>query len=211
MRWWEQQIGGETRGRIIALLRRGVQTVEELAAELRVTDNAVRAQIQSLESAGLVIASGTRRGRGAGKPATVYRVAPTAEPLLSAAYAPVLTALLGVMSERIAPEVVDNIMREAGRRLAPMASHADEPLEARVRRAAAFLTVLGAELDVESTTDGFKIRGYACPLSAIVSTNPRACQVVQELLTTLVGESVQECCDRVDGARCGFSVLERSA
>ena len=32
MRWWEKQIGGTARGRIIALLRRGASTVEELAA-----------------------------------------------------------------------------------------------------------------------------------------------------------------------------------
>ena len=48
MRWWEQQIGGVTRGRVIALLRRGVSTVEELAGALKVTDNAVRAQLQTL-------------------------------------------------------------------------------------------------------------------------------------------------------------------
>ena len=34
MRWWERQIGGPMRGRIIALLRRGSSTVEELAAAL---------------------------------------------------------------------------------------------------------------------------------------------------------------------------------
>jgi hypothetical protein len=34
MRWWERQIGGPMRGRIIALLRRGASTVEELAPQL---------------------------------------------------------------------------------------------------------------------------------------------------------------------------------
>ena len=49
MRWWERQIGGPMRGRIIALLRRGSSTVEELAAALGVTDNAVRAHLQLIE------------------------------------------------------------------------------------------------------------------------------------------------------------------
>ena len=61
MRWWEKQIGGTARGRIIALLRRGASTVEELAAELGVTDNAVRAHLQLLEREGLIQASGTRQ------------------------------------------------------------------------------------------------------------------------------------------------------
>ena len=51
MRWWERQIGGATRGKLIALLRRGTRNIEELAGKLRVTDNAVRAQMQALEKA----------------------------------------------------------------------------------------------------------------------------------------------------------------
>ena len=79
MRWWERQIGGPMRGRIIALLRRGASTVEELAAALGVTDNAVRVHLQRLEREGVVSATGTRQGPGAGKPATTYQVATEAD------------------------------------------------------------------------------------------------------------------------------------
>jgi predicted ArsR family transcriptional regulator len=211
MRWWERQIGGQTRGRIIALLRRGVRTVEELAAALGLTDNAVRAQLQSLETAGIVRPAGTRRGGGAGKPATLYRIAASAEPTLSAAYAPVLSALLGVLHERMTPDEIDDVLREAGRRLAPHPSAQSAPLERRVRSAASVLTALGAEVDVETTAEGFMIRGHACPLSAAVDAEPRACQLVKALVSSLVGAPVRECCDRTDGARCGFAVLARSA
>src|SRR3954468_15545015 len=101
MRWWERQIGGPTRGKIIALLRRGRATVEELAAALRVTDNAVRPQLQLLEQEGIVRATGTRPSVGAGKPATTYEIAPVAEAALSSAYAPVLTALLEALAQRM--------------------------------------------------------------------------------------------------------------
>jgi predicted ArsR family transcriptional regulator len=82
MRWWERPIGGPARGRIIALLRRGRTTVDELAADLKVTDNAVRPQLQILEQEGIVRATGTRQGAGAGKPATTAGIAPAAEPAL---------------------------------------------------------------------------------------------------------------------------------
>ena len=85
MRWWERSNGGPVRGRIIALLRRGRSTVDELAAELHVTDNAVRPQLQLLEQEGIVRPTGTRQGAGAGKPATTYEIAPTAEQTLSSA------------------------------------------------------------------------------------------------------------------------------
>jgi predicted ArsR family transcriptional regulator len=54
MRWWETSIGGEARGRIIALLRRGERTVDELAAELGVTDNAVRPHLDLRAAAALL-------------------------------------------------------------------------------------------------------------------------------------------------------------
>ena len=211
MRWWEQQIGGATRGRLIALIRRGVRTIEELAADLGVTDNAVRAKIQTLEHAGVVRAAGTRQGAGAGKPATLYEIAPDAEASLSSAYPPVLAALLESLAERLPAEDVDHILRDVGRRLSRSDPSARRSLETRVRAAAAMLTSLGAEIDVERTGDGFILRGYACPLSAVVRKEPRACHVVEELVSALVDAPVRECCDRSSSPRCRFEVLPRSA
>ncbi len=211
MRWWEQQIGGTTRGRLIALIRRGVATVEELAADLGVTDNAVRAQLQTLEEAGIIHAAGTRQGPGAGKPATLYAIAPGAESALSSAYPPVLAALLETLAERLPSGDVDDILRDAGRRLEAPDSGNRRSLDTRVRAAAAMLTSLGAEIDVERTEDGFVIRGYACPLAAAVRSEPRACHVVEEMVSSLVGVPVRECCDRSGSPRCRFEVLARPA
>ena len=211
MRWWEQQIGGTTRGRLIALIRRGVCTIEELAAELGVTDNAVRAQIVTLEDAGIVGAAGTRRGPGAGKPATLYHITPTGEAMLSSAYAPVLTALLQSLADRLAPDEFTEILRDTGSRLVPQAFIASGSVETRVRAAAAVLVALGAEIDVERTGGGFRLRGYACPLSSAVRAEPDACRVVEQLVSTLVGLPVREHCDRTNGARCCFEVTSRAS
>jgi predicted ArsR family transcriptional regulator len=206
MRWWERQIGGPMRGRIIALLRRGASTVDELSAALGVTDNAVRAHLQRLERDGVVSATGTRQGPGAGKPATTYRIAPEAEPSLSSAYAPVLTALLQTLAERTPPEELDALMRDVGRRLGP-AQPKGGSLEARVGAAAALISSLGSEIDVERTPDGYLLRGFACPLAAVVRAEPSACLAVEELVEAVVGVPVRERCDRSDGPRCRFQVL----
>ena len=211
MRWWEQQIGGATRGRLIALIRRGIRTVEELAADLGVTDNAVRAQLQTLANAGVIRAAGTRQGSGVGKPATFYEITAEAERSLSAAYPPVLVALLESLAERLPATDVDDILRDTGRRLGQAGPAGRRSLESRVQAAAAMLTSLGAEIDVERTANGFELRGYACPLSAAVRTEPRACHVVEELVSALVDAPVREYCDRTTGARCRFEVLARSA
>jgi predicted ArsR family transcriptional regulator len=205
MRWWERQIGGPMRGRIIALLRRGASTVEELAAALGVTDNAVRAHLQRLEREGVVRPTGNRQGPGAGKPATTYHVAMEAEASLSSAYAPVLTALLQTLAERTPPEELDALMREVGQRLGPSEPNRGT-LESRVRAAAALLTSLGSELDVERTPDGYLLRGFACPLAVAVRSESSACHAVEELVGTVVGAPVRERCDRSVGARCRFEI-----
>lgn len=209
MRWWEQQIGGTTRGRLIALIRRGVSTIEELAAGIGVTDNAVRAQIQTLEDAGIVSATGTRQGAGAGKPARVFQITPTGEAMLSSAYAPVLTALLESLADRLEPAAVTEILRDTGRRLAPADAVASGSIESRVQSAAAVLVALGAEIDVERTGSGFRLCGYACPLSAAVRAEPGACHIVEQLVSALVGMPVRERCDRTQGARCRFEVQSK--
>jgi len=210
MRWWERQIGGPMRGRIIALLRRGASTVEELAAALGVTDNAVRTHLQLLEREGVVSATGSRQGPGAGKPATTYAVAAEAEPSLSSAYAPVLAALIQALAERTSPDELDELLREVGRRLGPAEAKGGS-LDARVRAAAALLSSLGSEIDVERTPDGYLLRGHACPLAAVTRDEPHACHTVEEIVEAVVGVPVRECCDRTAGARCRFEILRSSA
>jgi predicted ArsR family transcriptional regulator len=210
MRWWERQIGGPMRGRIIGLLRRGAATVDDLATALGVTDNAVRTHLQLLEREGVVSPTGSRQGPGAGKPAVTYAIASDAESSLSSAYAPVLATLLQTLAERNSPEDLEDLLREVGRRLGP-----DKPrggsLDARVRAAAALLSSLGSELDVERTPEGYLLRGHACPLAAVVRDEPSACHAVEALVGSVVGVPVRECCDRSGSARCRFEILRPSA
>ena len=210
MRWWESSVGGPVRGRIIALLRRQERSVEELATELGVTDNAVRAQLQALEREGLVHQSRVRHAGTVGKPATMYAVPPDAEPLLSAAYAPVLRALLQSLDEKLSKREMDSIFRDVGRRLAEQVTAGEEQnpkqLETRVRAAAALLSSLGAEVDVERVTGGWMLRGYACPISEAVRAQPKMCCAIEELVAGVTGAEVRECCNHDGAHRCCFEV-----
>jgi len=213
MRWWETNIGGAMRGRIIRLLRRGDKTVDELAAELGVTDNGVRSHLTVLEDAGVVEQFTVRRTGTPGKPATVYRVARDAEPHLSAAYAPILEALLVALENRLETKELDALFREVGRKLAEdqEAAPKSASLAARARLAASLLGELGAEIDVESSEGGFVIRGHACPVASAVRVQPGLCRAMEELVAGVTGAEVRECCDRSDdGAHCRFEI-RRSA
>jgi predicted ArsR family transcriptional regulator len=210
MRWWEKSVGGGARGRIIGLLRRGERSVEELALELGVTDNAVRAQLQVLEREGLVHQSRIRHTGSVGKPATMYAVPERAEAYLSAAHAPLLAALLAALESRLNERELEALFRDVGRRLADgvegVGVSRPRELEARVNAAAAVLTALGAEIDVERTTTGYLLRGHACPLSDAVRVQPGVCRAIEELVAGVTGANVVECCDRSRTSKCCFDV-----
>lgn len=212
MRWWEKDIGGRSRGRLIALIRRGVDTVEALAAELGVTDNAVRAQLALLEREGLVERAGVRHAGKVGKPATTYMVAADADGVLSAAHAPVLRALLAALKDRMPAPALETVLRDAGRRLsasedAGSESNRKKPSpDAGVRAAARVLRSLGGEVKVEKTSEGTLLRGFACPLADVVATEPTVCRAVEELVSAVAGAPAHECCDRAGRARCRFLI-----
>lgn len=202
-----------TRGRVVALLRRGPRTVEELAQALELTDNGIRSHLSTLERDGLVRQSGVRRSQGAGKPATLYEINPEAEPLFSRAYAPVLGALVDELAEQLPPERSEELMRAVGRRLAAAVGRAPAgDLSVRVAAAAALLNSLGGAAEVERRDGVLMIRGCGgCPLSAATARRPELCQAIETLLSEYIGASVTECCDRGERPRCHFEVPEVSA
>src|SRR5262247_3931031 len=105
-----------TRGQIVSLLRRSDCTVNELAEELELTDNAVRAHLLTLERDGLVRQGGVQRGHR--KPHFAYELTPEAEQLFTKAYDALLNVLLSVLKERLAPDELGEVLGEVGRRTA---------------------------------------------------------------------------------------------
>jgi Predicted transcriptional regulator len=196
-----------TRGRIIANLRRGASTVDELARAVGTTDNAVRSHLTALERDGLVLQEGVRRGMGVGKPATLYNLHPHAERMLSRAYPPVLGAVLDVIVEELPPERADDVLQQVGRRLAAsLGGRAEGELRERVAAAAEALIELGGDVEVVDEGDGLAIRGYGCPLSAAVACRPEVCRAVETLVSGIAGARAHECCEHGERPRCCFRV-----
>ncbi len=202
---WIERLLASTRGQIIALLRRSGRTVNELASELDLTDNAVRSHLAALERDGLVKQERSAR-RGVGKPAYVYSLTPEADTLLPKAYAPVLGLLLGVLAERLRPEELDELLREVGRRAAAGRTEAGQDVRMRIDAAYGVLGELGGVADLEESENAVVIRGYSCPLAALVPGNPQVCHLAETLLTELVGVPVREHCQKGERPRCCFEI-----
>jgi len=180
--------------------------VNDLAAALELTDNAVRAHLTTLERDGLVRQSGTRPGFR--KPNLTYELTAEAGQLFPKPYAVVLEQLLKVLGERLGPEEAEAVLREVGHRLADGLRGDVDGADVRERtaQAAAVLGELGGMARVEEADGGLFIRGYDCPLAAVVEGNPAGCRLAETLLSELVGVPVTEHCQRGDQLRCTFHV-----
>ncbi len=198
-----------TRGRIVTLLRRSGRPVEELARELGLTDNGVRAHLATLERDGIIRQRGSvRRVSGGGKPAYVYELTPEAEDLFSRAYEPVLLRLLDVLAERLGPEGSEALLRAAGRGLAEGWTTPSDDVRARLEAAVDVLNELGGLAELEERDGTFTIRGYSCPLAAATPDHPEVCRMAETLISELAGVPVREHCDREAKPRCCFRAAD---
>lgn len=202
---WIERLLASTRGQIIALLRRSSRTVNELADELGLTDNAVRSHLAALERDGLV-EQHQGAARGVGKPAYVYELTSQADTLLPKAYAPVLGLLLSTLAERLGLEELEELLREVGRRAAAGRTEPGADIRMRIDAAYGVLGELGGVADLEEADGVVFIRGYSCPLAALVPDHPQVCHLAETLLSELVGVPVREHCDKGERPRCCFEV-----
>ena len=200
-----------TRGRLLALLREGKWTVDDLAARLQLTDNAVRFHLTALEGSGTVRKEGVLKKGGAGKPAHLYGLSADAEESFSRAYAPVLAACVAELREIMSTTQVVAFLKRAGRRLAKGIPHSSGSLLHRVGSASKLLNALGGVTTVEKSGNAFHIMGRACPLSRAVEADHCVCAAVTALVAEVVDADVAERCDRSGRPHCHFEISSRKS
>ena len=205
---WLATLTGETQGKLLRLLRRSRQTITGLAEALGLTDNAVRLHISALRRDGFVEDVGTMRDTG-GKPARLYGLSREGEELFPKAYAQVLQALVEESMRRDGRERTVELLRAIGSRLAASAPRAGD-VKHRVQAAAAALRSLGADVDIQRTSEGWRLRGYGCPLAAVSAETPEVCELAKALVEEITGAAVTECCERGenDNPRCAFAIAD---
>ena len=201
---WTKRFFETTRGRIVKLLASATRTVTELASHVGTTENAVRAQLATLERDGLARQSGIRPAFR--KPNFAYELTPQGHQLFPKLYAPVLEELLDVLADREGDKKTRVILDEAAERLARR--HLRElyelPPEQRLGKLAELLAELGAPLETEEQPDELVVRGCSCPLASAVKSRPELCQVLARLLSKTLQRPVTEQCDRQGAPRCCF-------
>ena len=207
---FDKRFFDSTRGQIVTLLRSAPCTVEELAGKLKLTDNAVRAHLATLERDGLVRQSGLRRGPR--KPHFTYVLTEEADKLFPKAYDALLNQLIAVLKTRLEPAEIEDVLREVGRALAADASPGDSAsLESRVQTALKVLKAIGGAAEVEQHGDKLVIVSGGCPLAAAVSVHPEVCRLAETLVAEIVKVPVEEKCDRTGRPKCRFELSHKEA
>jgi predicted ArsR family transcriptional regulator len=204
---WDKRFWASTRGRVLLLLRRGDRTVNDLAAALGLTDNAVRMHLDRLERDGLAHASGTRPGTR--KPNITYGLTPEAEQqLFPKMYGPVLGHLLDELAGRLPARKRDEVVRAAGRRLAAAhrgAVRADN-VPGRVAQAVALLGEWGGFCESQGQDGKSVLRCSNCPLGLVASAHPEVCHLMEAALADLLGVPVRQHCRVGPSPGCHFEV-----
>jgi predicted ArsR family transcriptional regulator len=203
---WRKRILESTRGQILQLLRTREQTVNDLAAALQLTDNAVRAHLLSLERDGLIHQSGTQPG--VRKPHATYGLTADAEQVFPKAYGPLVDLILTVFSRKLTPKELEAGMREVGRKVANehLAELQGKSRQQRINAALRILSELGGAARFEKSEGKHFIRGHGCPLAAATGHHPEACLIAETLLSQVIGAPVKEHCVHQPAPSCCFEI-----
>lgn len=209
---WVSRLLAGTRGRILAELRRGPATVNDLTARLQLSANAVRSHLAALERDRLV-AWDQRDRQGAGKPAHAYKLTQDANTLTPKAYDAMLDVVLAAARARSGPKGYAQILEGAADRLAGGTAPKAATFADRLADTKALLASVGADVEVERAGRTLRLRGTDCPLASMVAAHPELCGVLAAVISRRLGVAVKECCDRTAPLpRCCFeAIVERAA
>ena len=201
-----QSFFDSTRGRVLGLMRGGIGTVEELAAQLQLTDNAVRAHLTTLERDGLIERRGMQRGLR--KPHVNYALTSEAEQLFPKAYSTLFNQLLTTLKRRVGSDELESILTEVARSLAEgKTPEAHESVEDRALRAIATFESMGGAPALENDGDKVVIRSVtSCPFDTSVSQHPEVCRLAETFLSEITGLEIKEHCQKGEHPKCSFEV-----
>ena len=194
-----------TRGQIVMHLRNGSRSVNDLAAGLKLTDNAIRANLLTLERDHLVESAGTVKT--VRRPYVVYRLTDEARHLFPKSYDSLFNRLLEAVKHRFSTASITGLMQEVGKKVASgQLLPPDAGLEERLKKTLNALEDLGGSAVVEREGNKIRIRSEGCPFSDAVAEHPEVCRMTEAMIEEIIGLPVTEFCDRENNPKCCFEI-----
>ena len=185
---------GDSRARLVELLRSSPQSVAGLAKALRLSEVAIRHHLQVLESDGFISAETVRRA-GRGRPSLRYALTDKARRLFPDNSADLANELLDYLGDEHGRSELQRFLRwraerHAGRYAAAL-KDADS-IDERVDRLAEVLSDDGfaSSAQVVTTPDGatvLELRQDHCAIKAVAEQHPELCAYEASTFKNLLG------------------------
>lgn len=179
--------------RLLVLLKtRGPQTAALLAAELGITNEGTRLQLQKLAEEELV--SATANSKGVGRPVQVWSLTATGNARFPDTHATLTLELMQTIRNELGQQALDQIItaRES-KQLEKYRQILDDitDLEEKIARFAAIRTEEGYLAEWRKDETGFTFIENHCPICSAAIQCENICKSEMKTFSTILGENVQ--------------------
>lgn len=206
----ELKPASSTRERILLLMKtRGRMSASELAAELKLTEMAIRRHMYELERAGSVHTVSVRQS--VGRPLHKFELTAVADELFPKNYHALALDLLTELEEdpetaSLIDRMFEGRMRKLQERYSPRMKGLD--LERRVQVLAAIQNEGGYMAQIErDSEERFTLHEYNCPITGVAGKYEQACSCELALFRSLLEVPVERTeCLAKGGSRCSYSI-----
>lgn len=202
---FDRRFFDSSRGKIIMLLRRNDLTVNDLAEKLSLTDNAVRANLLSLERDGLVRQKGMVKGFR--KPHYSYGLSENARDLFPRPYGILFNKLLSALRSSLSPSALLERFREVGSGIGKESKiDSNATIDHKIERALDAIESLGGAATQVSSNGKTIISSESCPFAEAVAEHPEVCKITESMIAEILETDVNETCDRSGSPKCRFQI-----
>jgi predicted ArsR family transcriptional regulator len=201
---------GDSRTKILEILRRGRCSIDEFHARLDISPTAIRQHLAILEKDSLVAKIPLRTGTG--RPRYVYSLTEKAESYFPKAYEMLASDLITEIYEhwgrKALLDVLENIARSRGKELLSMVKGRTE--EERLVSAVKLMNELGYYIDWEREKEGYSIRVHNCVFSNLVKKHENLlCTHDHTFFQTILHSKIKKDRSRTQGAEyCSFYLVK---
>lgn len=214
------QLLGETRARVVDLLRGRPQTIAELAESLELSEEAVRRHLRALERDDLVV-SALQHDGNRGRPSAVYRITDRGHRLYPDRTADLANELWEYLEVEHGRRAVLGFLRwrqqRQARRYATELEGSADDLQARTEALAGLLSDDGflAESGIVTAPDGTQVLQLTqshCAVRDVAAEHPEICAYEAAMFKDLLGARISRRQTIAAGAtRCVCTIEETPA
>ncbi len=187
----------------------GPLPLKDLARTARQSKLALRYHLTRLMDEGLIVSQDTVHQGVVGRPELLYALADDGHERLPKQYHQLAEELVEEIIETLGPKQARVLLRRAGRHVAESATplRRGAGIEARVNRAAAFLSERGYFARVEKADGDLMLRVCNCPYRRVAREHREVCEMDLALVDALVDAPMKmtQCLANCDCA-CNFLI-----